>query len=117
MTSVTGNYDDYLAFCARRAPASPAVAVASAEPAVGKENEYVKKKAEQAVARKRQARLTRIESEIAAKEEEIEKLSALFSDPDVASDYGKVAEITARLEELKTATDALYEEWESLSAE
>ena len=117
MTSVTGNYDDYLAFCARRAPAAPAPVAASAEPAVGKENEYVKKKAEQAVARKRQARLTRIESEIAAKEEEIEKLSALFTDPDVASDYGKVAEITARLEELKTATDALYEEWESLSAE
>lgn len=116
ITSVSGNYDDYLAFCARR----PAAVVPSQTPVVAekpKENEYVKKKAEQAVARKKQARLSRIESEIAQKEAEAEELTALFSDPDVASDFSRVAEISARLEELKTATDALYEEWDSLSSD
>ncbi|MBQ4323714.1 MAG: ABC-F family ATP-binding cassette domain-containing protein [Clostridia bacterium] len=116
MTSVTGNYDDYLAFCARRAPRET-VAEARVETSAvsGRENEYVKKKAEQAAARKKQARLSRIESEIASNEEKMEALSALFSDPSVASDYARVAEITAELDKLREATEALYSEWDALS--
>ena len=115
ITSVTGNYDDYLAFCEKRARTAPVLTETPAPTAPVKENEYVKKKAEQAAARKKQARLSRIESEIAKNEEVMEELSAQFSDPAVAADYAKVAEISARLEELKTATDALYSEWDALS--
>ena len=115
VTSVTGNYDDYLAFCARRVPTPPCV---SHEPfAAPKENEYVKKKAEQAAARKKQARLSRIESEISENEAAMEALSQQFSDPCVASDYARVAELSAQIEELKRVTESLYEEWEELSGE
>ena len=117
IASVPGNYDDYLAFCARRKPTVKPVAESVSAPAPVKENEYVKKKAEQAVARKKQARLSRIEKEISEKEAKIEELSALFADPAVASDYARVAEITAELDALRTATDALYEEWETLSSD
>ena len=116
ITSVSGNYDDYLAFCARRQPTPPPVSAAPAAEPV-RENEYVKKKAEQAAARKKQARLSRIESEIAKNEAEMEALSALFSDPAVAADYARVAEISAELDSLKSATDALYGEWDALSDE
>ena len=117
IASVPGNYDDYLAFCARRKPTVEPVAESVSVPAPVKENEYVKKKAEQAVARKKQARLSRIEKEISEKEAKIEELSTLFADPAVASDYARVAEITAELDALRTATDALYEEWETLSSD
>ena len=114
MTSVSGNYDDYLSYRQRYAVKEAApVSVAEAP----KENEYVKKKAEQAAARKKQARLSRIESEIAKNEERMSELTALYSDPDVASDYARVGEISAELEALKTATDALYEEWDALSTD
>ncbi len=114
ITSVSGNYDDYLAFCQRRAPAAVTEPSAPAAEAP-KENEYVKKKAEQAAARKKQARLSRIESEIAEKEAKMAELSALFSDPAVAADYARVAEISAQLDGLKSAADALYSEWDALS--
>ena len=117
ISSVSGNYDDYLAFCARRPVAEPVAVSLQTAVEKPKENEYVKKKAEQAEARKKQARLSRIESEIAQKEEETEALAALFSDPEVASDFARVAEISAQLEALKTAVDALYEEWDSLSSD
>ena len=117
IASVPGNYDDYLAFCSRRKPVDEPVAEVVFAPTSVKENEYVKKKAEQAVARKKQARLSRIEKEISEKEAKIEELSALFADPAVASDYARVAEITAELDELRMATDALYEEWETLSSD
>ena len=115
MGSVPGNYDDYLAFCARRpvAESTPASPTAVAEPL--RENEYVKKKAEQASARKKQARLSRIERDILEKEEKAEELSALFSDPSVASDYARVAEISAQMDGLRGEIEALYSEWEELS--
>jgi len=116
IASVPGNYDDYLAFCARRAPAKQEEPSTAPEP-IGKENEYVRKKSDKAAARKRQARLSRIEGEISANEEKMDALSTLFSDPAVASDYARVAEITEELNGLRAATDALYAEWEQLSSE
>ncbi len=115
ISSVSGNYDDYLAFCEKRnsqisVPDLPSVTVTPV-----RENEYVKKKAEQAAARKRQARLSRIESEISEYEKEMQELSSLFSDPQIASDYSRVGEISSELDRLRSLTDALYVEWDSLS--
>lgn len=111
--SVSGNYDDYLEFVAKHPVLSPEEPQKKEEPS--KENDYVKKKAEQAAARKKQARLTKIEGEIAANEEKMEELSALFSDPRISADYARVAEISAELDALKEQTDALYAEWDALS--
>ncbi len=118
IASVPGNYDDYLAFCEKRTVRQqPVGEITPASSVPAKENEYVKKKAEQAAARKKQARLSRIESEIAQNEEKIEELSARFLLPEIAADYEKVAEISGELEQLKAATDALYSEWEALSVD
>ncbi len=114
MTSVAGNYDDYLAYCAKKSLLPPPEEKPAPPP---KENEYVKKKAEQADRRKKQTRLNRIEKEIGAAEEEIAALTARFSDPALAADYEKVAEISARLEEMKAKTDTLYAEWDALLGE
>lgn len=116
ISSVAGNYDDYLAFCEKRTPASVPVASETLAAPV-RENEYVKKKAEQAAARKRQAKLSRIEDEIAKHEERMKEFSNLFSDPQIAADYERVGEITAELDRLRALTEALYEEWDSLSEE
>ena len=116
ITSVTGNYDDYLEFCAKRVKTAEPIMQKEAPPVPSKENEYVKKKAEQAAARKKQARLSRIEKEISEKEAQMEDLSARFSLPEIAADYAEVSKLSAELEQLKEAVDSLYKEWEDLSS-
>lgn len=113
--SVTGNYNDYLAFCEKRSASAVRTPSVPVSEAPVRENEYVKKKAEQAAARKKQARLSRIESDIAKNEEKMKELSHLFADPQIAADYARVAEISAQLDHLRTVTDALYCEWDELS--
>lgn len=113
---IPGNYDDYLAFRARNEAARPVKTEREPTPRT-KENEYVRKKAEQTVARKKQARLSRIEAKIEENEAESEELSARFADPAIAADYQQVAKITERLDALRAETAALYEEWEELSAD
>lgn len=115
ISSVSGNYDDYLAFCEKRNSQISVSDLPSVAVTPVRENEYVKKKAEQAAARKRQARLSRIESEISEYEKEMQELSSLFSDPQIASDYSRVGEISSELDRLRSLTDALYVEWDSLS--
>jgi ATP-binding cassette subfamily F protein 3 len=117
ITSVSGNYDDYLAFCEKRAVRSAPSPVSAPERVSPRENEYVKKKAEQAAARKKQARLSRIEGDIAKNEAEMKTLSDLFADPQISADYARVAEISTQLDQLRTVTEALYEEWDVLSEE
>lgn len=117
ISSVSGNYGDYLAFCEKRSASTPSKPCTSVSEAPVRENEYVKKKSEQAAARKKQARLSRIEANITENESKMNELSALFSDPQISSDYARVSEITAKLDVLRTETDALYNEWDELSAE
>lgn len=113
--SVPGNYDDYMDDLQKKA--APSFVPEPAAEWEEKENGYLKKKAEQAAARKRQTQLSRLESEIEACEARSKELSTLFSEPEISSDYAKVAQITEELEELRVRTEHLYQSWNELSEE
>ncbi|MEO6051757.1 MAG: ABC-F family ATP-binding cassette domain-containing protein [Pyrinomonadaceae bacterium] len=61
-------------------------------------------------------RIKQIESELPNLESEVAKLTREMSKPHVASDYGKLAEVTKKISETETRIKSLYEEWE-LAAE
>ncbi|MBP6003059.1 MAG: ABC-F family ATP-binding cassette domain-containing protein [Pyrinomonadaceae bacterium] len=58
-------------------------------------------------------RIKQIEAEIPALEAEAAGLTKDMSDPKVASDYPRLAELTEKLTKTESRVKALYEEWES----
>ncbi len=58
-------------------------------------------------------RIKQIESEIPTLESEAEKLTAQMTDPKIATDYARLAEVTEKLSETETRIKSLYEEWET----
>lgn len=84
-------------------------------PAVtAKPNENFKSKQARADEAKKRQRVKEIERRIALLEEEESALSADLADPAVTSNYTLLKEKCTRLEEIKSQTDALYEEYENL---
>jgi ATP-binding cassette subfamily F protein 3 len=79
-----------------------------------KPNESFKSKQTRADEAKKRQRVKEIERQIALLEEEESVLSAALADPAVTSDYALLKEKCTRLEEIKSQTDALYEEYENL---
>ena len=59
--------------------------------------------------------LKKTEQEIETVEFEIEEVNALLSDPQVTSDYQRLIELSAKLDELKAKQEQLYEQWAELS--
>ena len=59
--------------------------------------------------------LKKAEAEIERLDREIEETQALLSSDEVAADYEKVLELTAKLEQLQTEQEAQYEIWELLA--
>ena len=64
---------------------------------------------------KRRKRLDTLEKEIAADEEEIQRLTEFMAGEEAASDYEKLTEAANRMEELQQGLTAKYEEWSELS--
>jgi len=62
-------------------------------------------------------RIADIEKEIALREDEVAKLSAEMSLPDVVADYAKFHELSGTAEAKQAKIQSLYEEWEAASAE
>ncbi len=77
--------------------------------------DYKMKKEMQAQERKRRSMLKKTEQEIETVEFEIEEVNALLSDPQVTSDYQRLIELSAKLDELKAKQEQLYEQWAELS--
>jgi len=57
-------------------------------------------------------RVKEIEAQIPKLEADAEKLSAQMTDPDLASDYARLAEITKKLTDTESQIKDLYSEWE-----
>lgn len=57
-------------------------------------------------------RIKQIETELSTLESQAAKLTQEMSTPKVASDYGKLAEVTQKLSETEARIKSLYEEWE-----
>ena len=77
--------------------------------------DYKMKKEMQAQERKRRSMLKKTEQDIETVEFEIEEVNALLSDPQVTSDYQRLIELSAKLDELKAKQEQLYEQWAELS--
>ena len=114
-TLYLGNYDAYLE-ARQKQEAAKAAAEAENENAVPKANAVYKQKKERASEiRKRRAALSKCEREIEAAEAEIDTLNEQLSDPETASDYEKMMEITNKITEQKALADSLMNDWTELT--
>lgn len=114
-TLYLGNYDAYLE-TRQKQEAAKAAAEAENENAVPKANTVYKQKKERASEiRKRRAALSKCEREIEAAEAEIDTLNEQLSNPEAASDYEKMMEITNKITEQKALADSLMNDWTELT--
>lgn len=114
-TLYLGNYDAYLE-ARQKQEAAKAAAEAENENAVTKANTVYKQKKERASEiRKRRAALSKCEREIEAAEAEIDTLNEQLSNPETASDYEKMMEITNKITEQKALADSLMNDWTELT--
>lgn len=114
-TLYLGNYDAYLE-ARQKQEAAKAAAEAENENVVPKANTVYKQKKERASEiRKRRAALSKCEREIEATEAEIDTLNKQFSNPETASDYEKMMEITNKITEQKALVDSLMNDWTELT--
>lgn len=114
-TLYLGNYDAYLE-ARQKQEAAKAAAEAEKENVVPKANTVYKQKKERASEiRKRRAALSKCEREIEAAEAEINTLNEQLSDPETASDYEKMMEITNKITEQKALADSLMNDWTELT--
>lgn len=114
-TLYLGNYDAYLE-TRQKQEAAKAAAEAENENAVPKANTAYKQKKERASEiRKRRAALSKCEREIEAAEAEIDTLNEQLSNPETASDYEKMMEITNKITEQKALADSLMNDWTELT--
>ena len=115
-TLYLGNYDAYLE-ARQKQEAAKAAAEAENENAVPKANTVYKQKKERASEiRKRRAALSKCEREIEAAEAEIDTLNEQLSNPETASDYEKMMEITNKITEQKALADSLMNASASISS-
>ena len=105
-----GNYDYYL----ERTKDEDTEKQASAKKEKP-QNDYFIKKQQASEERKRQTKLKKAEAEIERLDKEIEETQTLLSTDEVAADYEKVLELTAKLEQLQNEQSVQYEIWESLA--
>lgn len=114
-TLYLGNYDAYLE-ARQKQEAAKAAAEAENENALPKANTVYKQKKERASEiRKRRAALSKCEREIEAAEAEIDTLNEQLSNPETASDYEKMMEITNKITEQKALADNLMNDWTELT--
>ncbi len=111
-TEYLGNYDDYLERTQNSDRVEDASVTTESKP---KLNDYQLQKQQKAEERKRKTQLSKCENRISELEEKIENLNAMMNDESVMSDYEKLAEITALLEQSQTELDELFELWATLS--
>ena len=105
--SSVGNYDD---FCA----AFPAVPQEKEPKKQPKENLYKKQKELDSQIRRTKGKLSRLEAEIDAIDDEIASLQTKVNDPAVSADYEAMLSLTTQLEEATKRQEALMEDWQTL---
>ena len=119
-TSFTGSYDEYTDY--KTSLKVNATATSATEKAVHLDPAPVKEqkqsgyrsKEERAQDARRQTRIKKIEAEITALEREENEVNESLTDPVVTANFTLLSEKCNRLEQIKTALDALYQEYETL---
>lgn len=87
----------------------------AAVPAAGSKEEFLKFKAEQAAAKKRENDIRKLEESIAAAEEELKQIDEKLADPSIASNAGALSELSKERAEVEERLSAMYDSWEELS--
>lgn len=75
---------------------------------------YYRSKQQRALEAKRRNRIAQLEKEMAEYEEEATELEQGIASPEAAADYERLAQMCARLEEVKAKADECMEEWLTL---
>ena len=112
-----GSYDEYTAYKAslkEEEEGTEKITQRNPAPAVLNSAVSYRSKEERAADAKRRQRTKKIEEEIAALEAEDAKLNEELSTPEVAGNFALLSEKCTRLEQIRTAIDALYAEYETL---
>jgi len=116
-----GNYDYYLekkdeltALVAASAASAPTSAPVAAEASDSKLS-WAQQKEAQAKERKRLNDLAKTEKEIEQLEEKKDELTDQMNDPEVASNAGKLLELSKEVEKIQGRLDELYVLWEELA--
>ena len=104
-----GNYDSYL-----EGKQTLASAVKPEEIKEEKGLEYKERKRIEAEKRKMLNRYKKVEELIEADEQRVSELEKAFNDPEIASDYARLGEISSEIDTLHKEINDLMEEWESL---
>ena len=94
--------------------AAPEAAETKDTSAVSSKADWQTMKDEQARLRKKQNELKKTEGRINELEEKNNALSEEMNNPDIASDVGKLMEITKEIEAVNSELEKLYELWETL---
>ena len=79
------------------------------------QSDYAKRKQIAAEERKKKNRLEALEKKIKETEDEKANLEKSLEDPEISTDFTKLAEISKKIEELQKVADELFEEWSSLA--
>ena len=106
-----GNYDYYL----ERVKNAPAEAAQTAEKQEKPQNDYFLKKQQASEERRRQTKLKKAEEEIERLDGEIAELQELLATEEVAADYERLLELSAKLEDLQKEQEEQYAIWEELA--
>lgn len=106
--SIDGNYDNYLQF---KEANNEQQVKKEKKPAV---NDYKLRKEQAKEERLKKSRINKLEEEICALEELIQKTEEAISTPEISGDYEKLLGMTEELDSYRKKTDELYAEWEDL---
>ncbi len=109
--SIDGNYDTYLEF--KENNQKP---IEKEKKDTTKVNIYKLQKEQQALERKRNSRISKIEKEIEEKEADLEEIQRLLELPETSANYEKLLELTGKFDLLKNELDELYLEWEEIQS-
>lgn len=118
VTEYLGNYDYYVEKSKERGLQGNASANANAtQPKPAKVNEYKQRKEQQSNLRKLKTRIKKCEEQIAELDVLSEEIQQMLSSDEVSSNFDKLMELTAQLDQCHTKQTEVYEEWEQLQIE
>ena len=113
----TGDYDAYTAYKTEqkaRETQTQRTPAPTLLPTEKPKSSFYRSKEERAADARKQTRIKKIEKEISDLENEEAEINAALSTPEVASDFALLTEKCNRLENIKSALDELYAEYETL---
>ena len=114
-TNYLGNYDYYLLKKEQLAVNTPAASAAAPTEDTESKTDWKQQKEEQAQKRKKENDLKKCEQRIEKLEEEKASLEEKMCDPSIATDVGKLQELSKKIEETDGQLSEAYEEWERLA--